>query len=77
MNYKNNFPLGNGLVKKNENKFYWNEDTLDYFKFQSNYQNEKETIKEITLFVENECSLENNETEEMLINDLIKQVYNK
>ena len=31
--------------------------------------------KEITLFVENECSLEDNETEEMLINDLIKQIY--
>ena len=60
-----------------EKKFYWNEETLEHFKFQSNYQNENETIKEITLFVENECSLENNETEEMLINDLVKQVYNK
>ena len=58
-------------------KFHWNEDTLEHFKFQSNYQNENETIKEITKFVENECSLENNETEEMLINDLVKQVYNK
>ena len=60
-----------------EKKFYWNEETLEHFKFQSNYQNENETIKEITEFVENECSLENNETEEMLINDLVKQVYNK
>ena len=58
-------------------KFHWNEDTLEHFKFQSNYQNENETIKEITLFVENECSLEENETEEILINDLVKQVYNK
>ena len=58
-------------------KFHWNEDTLEHFKFQSNYQNENETIKEITKFVENECSLENNETDEMLINDLIKQIYNK
>jgi len=58
-------------------KFYWNEDTLNHFKFQSNDQNENETIKEITKFVENECSLENNETEKMLINDLVKQVYNK
>ena len=60
-----------------EKRFYWNEDTLEHFKFQSNYQNENETIKEITKFVENECSLENNETDEMLINDLIKQIYNK
>ena len=60
-----------------ENRFYWNEDTLEHFKFNSNYQNKEEVIKEITLFVENECSLENNETEEDLIKDLIKQVYNK
>ena len=60
-----------------EKKFYWDEDTLNHFKFNSNYQNEKETIKEITEFVENECSLEKGETDEMLINDLIKQVYNK
>ena len=37
----------------------------------------EETIKEITTFVENECSLEDGETEEMLINDLVNQVYNK
>ena len=60
-----------------EKKFYWNEETLEHFKFQSNYQNENETIKEITEFVENECSLEKGETDEMLINDLVKQVYNK
>ena len=58
-------------------KFHWDEDTLDYFQFQSNYQSKKENIKEITNFVENSCSLEENETEEMLINDLVKQVYNK
>jgi len=58
-------------------KFYWNDETLNHFKFQSNYQNEKETIKEITKFVEIDCSLEDNETEEMLINDLVKQIYNK
>jgi len=60
------------------NKFYnWNEDTLNHFKFQTNYQNKKETLKEVTEFVENECSLEDNETNEMLIKDLITQIYNK
>ena len=58
-------------------EFYWNKDTLDYFKFQSNYQSKEENIKEITNFVEHSCSLEENETEEDLIKDLIKQVYNK
>jgi hypothetical protein len=60
-----------------EKKFYWNEDTLNHFKLNSNYQNKEEVINEITLFVENNCSLENNETEEDLIKDLTKQVYNK
>jgi mannitol/fructose-specific phosphotransferase system IIA component (Ntr-type) len=60
-----------------EKKFYWNEDTLNHFKLNSNYQNKQEVINEITSFVENNCSLENNETEEDLIKDLTKQVYNK
>ena len=58
-------------------KFYWNEETLNHFKLNSNYQNKEEVISEITSFVENNCSLENNETEEDLIKDLTKQVYNK
>jgi len=53
------------------NKFYWNEDTLNHFKF---HVPNSETLKEITKFVENECSLEDNETNEMLINDLINQI---
>lgn len=84
MNFKEKYPLGNGLVKSNypqfntyKNKFYWNEDTLDYFKFQSNYQSKDEVIKEITNFVEIDCSLESNEIEEDLIIDLTNQVYNK
>ena len=65
------------MLNTKKNKFYWNEDTLNHFKFNSSYQNEKQTIKEITEFVENECSLEDNETNEMLIKDLITQIYNK
>ena len=33
-----------------EKKFYWNEDTLNHFKLNSNYQNKEEVINEITLF---------------------------
>tara|TARA_R100001530_G_scaffold1848_2_gene3151 strand:- start:641 stop:841 length:201 start_codon:yes stop_codon:yes gene_type:complete len=62
---------------KNKYKFHWNKETLDHFKFHSCYQNREETVKEITEFVENGCSLEDGETDEMLINDLIKQVYNE
>jgi len=58
-------------------KFYWNEETLNHFKLDSNYLSYEEVVNEITLFVENECSLEDNETEEDLIKDLTNQVYNK
>ena len=58
-------------------KFYWNEETINHFKLDSNYFSYEEVVNEITSFVENECSLEDNETEEDLIKDLTKQVYNK
>ena len=64
------------MKNKYKNKFYWNEDTLEHFRFNSSYVNKKEIEKEVTKFVENECSLEENETEEMLIKDLLHQIYN-
>ena len=56
-------------------RFFWNEDTLEHFRFNSSYINKKELEKEVTEFVENECDLEENETEEMLIKDLLNQIY--
>ena len=63
-------------MKKYKNKFHWNDETLEHFRFNSSYVNKKEIEKEVTKFVENECSLEENETEEMLIKDLLHQIYN-
>jgi len=61
-----------------KNRYYWNEDTLNLFKDLIELGDDFETIKEqVKLFVQRDCTLENNETEEMLINDLIKQIYNK
>lgn len=58
------------------NRYYWNEDTLKLFKDLIELGDDFETIKEqVTLFVQRDCTLEKNETEEMLINDLIKQIY--
>lgn len=74
LKYTNVELLSEILNKLTNKKFYWNNETLEHFKFQSNYQNENETIKEITLFVENECDLEENETVEMLVNDIKKQI---
>lgn len=59
-----------------ENKFYWDEDTLNAFRFVSSYTNKEELLKSVTEFVEIDCHLEDGETEEMLIQDLMNQIYN-
>ena len=61
---------------KTNKKFYWSEDTLNHFEFQSSYDSRDKVLQDITLFVENDCTLEDNETEDELINDLINQIYN-
>jgi len=61
---------------KTNKKFHWSEDTLNHFEFQSSYDSRDKVLQDITLFVENDCTLENNETEDELINDLINQIYN-
>ena len=51
-------------------RFYWNEDTLQYFKnIEFN-----ERLNLMMDFVENECDLENGESVQDLYNDLNKQV---
>lgn len=61
---------------KTNKKFHWSEETLNHFEFQSSYDSRYKVLQDITLFVENNCTLENNETEDELINDLINQIYN-
>ena len=56
-------------------KYTWNEDTLDHFKFIANYDTKENFLYEITEFVENNCSIEENEVEQDLIDDLVDQVY--
>ena len=73
---KDNIINKKSMKNKYKNKFYWNEETLEHFRFNSSYVNKKEIEKEVTKFVENECDLEENETEEMLIKDLLNQIYN-
>ena len=57
------------------NKFYWDEDTLNAFRFESNYMSKEELLKSVTEFVEINCHLEDGETEEMLVEDLLNQIY--
>ena len=55
------------------NKFYWNEETLEFFKELKN-QNENEFYRKVNEFVKYECDLEENETFEDLQVDLINQI---
>ncbi len=56
-------------------EFYWNEDTLHYFYFMSSYLNKEQVREAVTNFVEADCDLEENETEEDLITDLMRRIY--
>ena len=55
--------------------FYWNEDTVDHFKFISSYTHISYVQQMVQKFVEIDCSLEDNETEEELVTDLMNKIY--
>ena len=58
------------------NKYYWNEETLELFRELIELGDDKEQVrKNVEFFVNRDCDLEDNETEEMLINDLMNQIY--
>ena len=60
-------------------KFYWSEETLNHFKEPKGLCPEtiNQTVKEITKFVEESCDLEDGETVEDLVVDLLAQVFTK
>jgi hypothetical protein len=53
----------------------FNEDTISHFKFESAYISREEVRENIVQFVEVECQLNGDETEEMLVNDLMNLIY--
>jgi hypothetical protein len=55
--------------------FYWSEETISHFKFISSYLTKKQTVRKIELFVETDCIPAEEETEDMLVQDLINEVY--
>mgnify|MGYP000099987161 CR=1 FL=1 len=61
---------------KIKKEFYWDEDTISIFRFEAKNITKKEILKNISLFVEKDCFVEDNECEKDLIRDLYKQVYN-
>ena len=58
-----------------KNQFHWNEDTLDDFKFIAKYESYANIKERVEFFVMADCHLEDGETEEMLVKDLLKQIY--
>jgi len=55
--------------------FYWSEETINYFKFISSYLTKEQTIRKIELFVEMDCIPAEEETEDMLVQDLVNVIY--
>lgn len=58
-----------------EIKFEWNGDTITHFALQSAYDSKAKVLEDVTLFVENECVIEDGESEEMLVEDLMNAIY--
>ena len=62
----------------NKYKYYWNDETLELFKDLIELDESFENIKkEVKIFVDRDCDLEDGETNEMLVEDLLNQIYNK
>jgi hypothetical protein len=56
-------------------KYNWNEDTINHFRFESMYENTEKIEKRIKEFVEIDCTIEDGESEENLVDDLMNEVY--
>ena len=55
-------------------RYYWNEETIEYFKNRNKPGCEGQFIREIEEFVKNNCDLEENEVYQDLMDDLKAQV---
>lgn len=59
-----------------KSKYTWNHDTINHFQFMSSYLSSKEIYEMVQDFVAVDCQLEDGDTEEMLVQDLYKQIFN-
>lgn len=57
-------------------KHYFNPETINHFQFLSSCLSGEDLYERIQEFVEIDCTLEDGETEEELVDDLYKQVIN-
>ena len=56
--------------------FYFNPETLDFFQLLKESEGNEKMKESVEMFVYNECSLEDNETFEELIENLLYQINN-
>ena len=68
--------LQNKNKNKNMKKFHWNPETLDYFQLLKHSEGNEKMKQSVEMFVYNECDLEDNESYEDLIKDLLYQIEN-
>jgi hypothetical protein len=54
--------------------FYWNQETIENFRFIYNYINKEELLQRITEFIEVSCEIYEDETEQDLVSDLLMRV---
>ena len=58
----------------NTKTYLWNEETINHFQFTNSYISGEELYEKIQDFVYNDCTIEEGETHEDLVNDLYKQI---
>ena len=56
--------------------YTWNSETLEEYRKDITLMSFKEMVSQIEYFVEYNCQLEDGETSEMLVIDLLSQIYN-
>ena len=56
-------------------KYYWEPSTISHFQFMSSYLSREDILEVVQDFVEIDCTIEDGETEEDLVNDLIYAIF--
>lgn len=58
-------------------KYYWEPSTISHFQFMSSYLSSEDILEIAQDFVSVDCAIEDGETEEELVIDLIRVIYNE
>lgn len=56
--------------------YYWSPQTIHHFRFEADYLSELEVKRRIKFFVDIECQIEEGETVDDLVENLLYKVYN-